>query len=105
MSATLYFSDSETAAERLNDAVSTLGATSRAQLRLRDAEAALKRAQDAHYCCTHSRNQAVGAARKQVKRWEGWLADAEVLREDAPEQRSFENEWEWDDEDDEEGDQ
>jgi hypothetical protein len=46
-----------------------------AQARLREAEAA-------EYCCDASKNQAVGKARKQVKRWSNWLADNAVLTDD-----------------------
>jgi hypothetical protein len=57
----------------------TLGAPMSTDSALAQAQNNLRTVQAADYCCIHSRNQAVGNARKQVKRWETWIADQQVL--------------------------
>lgn len=54
-------------------------ATIKAQNKLREAEAHLEQVKAAEYCCDHNRNQALGHAKKQVKRWKGWISDRKVL--------------------------
>ena len=50
-----------------------------AQTLLARARINLENVEAEDYCCDAAHNQAVGAARKQVKRWETWLADRDVL--------------------------
>ena len=54
--------------------------TMRAMEMLQAAQVALARAESEEYCCAAARNQAVGKARKPVKRWATWLADRAVLQ-------------------------
>ena len=50
-----------------------------AQSLLRVARRRLVTAEGEHYCCNALRNQEVGKAKKQVKRWETWLIDRDIL--------------------------
>ena len=58
-----------------------------AQRRLALATLRNREAENAEYCCDASRNQAVGKTRKQVKRWETFIADHQSLTQDGAEER------------------
>ena len=39
----------------------------------------LRQAEAASYCCDVSRKHAISLAKKEVKRWETWIADYDAL--------------------------
>lgn len=74
--------------------------TAHAIQRLEEAKRRLKAVARMSFCCEASEKQATSAAKKEVKRWEQFVADAELLRT-IGQQTSFLDDEDGEDEDDE----